>query len=56
MLSGIVKISTFGMVNITDRGFIIKDPITGTFNILKQTKDYIFHNFHTGIWLGKKPF
>jgi len=51
-----VKLATFGMVNITDGGLIIKDPITGTCNMLKQTKDAIFNNFHSGVWLGKRPF
>lgn len=52
--AGLVKGLTLGMINYETGKVIIKDPITGTGNTLKQAKDALFNDFNKGIWIGKR--
>lgn len=50
----LLKVLTVGIVNVETGKLIIKDPITGTGNMLKQAKDAIFNDFDEGVWIGKR--
>lgn len=52
--SYVVKTLTLGMINYETGNLIIKDPVTGTGNILKQAKDALFNEFDEGVWIGKR--
>lgn len=52
--SYLVKTLTLGVINYETGNLIIKDPITGTGNGLKQIKDALFNDFNEGVWIGKR--
>lgn len=52
--SYVVKTLTLGVVNYETGNLIIKDPVTGTGNMLKQAKDALINNFNEGVWIGKR--
>ena len=51
-----VKVASLGIINIHNNGSVaIKDPITGTGNMLAGAYSHIVHNIDKGVWLGKRP-
>ena len=49
-----VKVLTAGILNFETGKLIVKDPITGVGNMLKQAKDAMFNDFDKGVWIGKR--
>ena len=49
-----IKTVTLGIVNYETGKLILKDPITGTGNLIKKAKDSICHDFDKGVWIGKR--
>ena len=54
ILYGVLSVATVGIVNLTDSGIIIKDPITGLGNVAAKVKNAIINDFDKGVWIGKR--
>ncbi|KAL4480050.1 hypothetical protein ABPG74_020566 [Tetrahymena malaccensis] len=57
ILFGTVKVATAGIVNISadKQKIVIKDPLTGTADMLKKGSDKLFRNKNEGVWIGNRP-